>query len=544
MRLALLQFNPCVGSIEANTREIFALAQQAYAQTGATLMVASELCITGYPPEDLLFRDELFERVEKSLAWLAEQTTEFALIVGAPLKREGHPMNAAVWVEAGKQKAVYFKRHLPNYGVFDEKRYFKSDKNPVVVKHQGIRFGLAICEDVWRSKALKEAKKAGAQIILSLNASPFQFDKQEQRYQVVQERLIENDLPIVYVNQVGGQDELVFDGGSFIMTHQGQVALQAPFFDLGFFACDVALDAQGRAQWTSVNSASLQAPQSLEARIYQALVSGLRDYVHKNGFKGAVIGLSGGVDSALTLALAVDALGADQVEAVMMPSQFTADISQTDAADQAQRMGVRYHSLPISEMVQAFETALEPVFENLPASPYDVTHQNLQARSRGVMLMAISNRKGYLVLTTGNKSEMAVGYATLYGDMAGGFAPLKDVYKTQVYRLCEYRNTLSHVIPERVITRPPSAELAPDQKDEDSLPPYPVLDGILQAFIEMRHSVEQIVRQGYERETVEQVVKWVIRNEYKRRQAAPGVKITERAFGRDRRYPMTNGFFG
>ena len=535
--IAMAQMNPTVGGIESNTAKIIQAAKRAQKQ-GADLVVFPELVITGYPPEDLLFRDELHERVELALETICEhfEDSSTAIVVGAPIQEGQDLRNSAVWIEAGEIRAVYHKRHLPNYGVFDEKRYFKADRTPVVVEFQGTKFGLAVCEDVWRSKAVRKSKEAGADVILALNASPYHYDKHGERLAAVRERIKDVALPIVYVNQIGGQDELIFDGESFVMNAEGQRVFNAPNFVEGEYYVEYK-----QGQWTA---RSMELPRlTEEEQIYRALVMGVQDYVHKNGFKGALLGLSGGIDSALVLALAVDALGKDNVQAVMMPSEYTASMSLQDAEAEAVALGVEYNVVEINPMFESFKTGLAPVLENHPPSEWDVTDQNLQARSRGVLLMAISNRKGYLVLPTGNKSEMAVGYATLYGDMAGGFAPLKDVPKTMVYRLSKFRNTVSPVIPERVIIRPPSAELAPDQKDEDNLPPYDILDAILEKFVEESMSASDIIAEGFDEDTVEKVIRLVTRNEYKRRQAAPGIKITQKAFGRERRYPITSSFF-
>jgi NAD+ synthase (glutamine-hydrolysing) len=404
-----------------------------------------------------------------------------------------------------------------------------------VVDIKGVAVALTICEDIWFAEPMAQAREAGAQLMLSLNASPFHLDKQREREEVLVERALEGARPIIYVNQVGGQDELVFDGGSCVVSASGQVCQRVPAFNEGLYPVDLHLD----AEQVTPRSATCAPLPELEASVYQALVIGVRDYVRKNGFKGVLLGLSGGIDSALTLAVAVDALGAECVEAVMMPYRYTAQISLEDAEAEAKALGVTYRVLPIASMVEAFMGTLAPVFEGMAR---DTTEENLQARCRGTLLMAISNKKGYLVLTTGNKSEMAVGYATLYGDMAGGFDVLKDVPKTLVFRLCEYRNTLGRVIPQRVIDRPPSAELAPDQKDEDSLPPYPVRDEILKLYIEHDLSADAIIAEGFDEDMVKRVLRLVDLNEYKRRQAAVGVRVTQRGFGRDRRYPITSGW--
>lgn len=534
LRIALAQLNFRVGDIPGNVEKILLHARDARDRLGADLIVFPELALIGYPPEDLLLRPSLEQRVERALARLGE-VPGITLVLGYPRLEGGHLLNVAGAWRDGILLGEYAKQQLPNYDVFDEKRYFQPGHEAVVIEQGGRRFGLTVCEDIWFAGPAALAKAAGAELLLNLNASPFHADKQAERIAVVRERVQETGLPVVYVNLVGGQDELVFDGGSFVLNAQGEVVAEAPLCAEGLYTVD--LDAAGVPQ-------AQPRPETLgeEAAVYEALVLGVRDYINKNGFKGAVLGLSGGIDSALTLAIAVDAIGAERVQAVMMPFRYTAAMSIEDAEAEARTLGVKYSVLGIEPMFNAFMETLAPEFEG---TPRDKTEENLQARSRGVLLMAISNKKGYIVLTTGNKSEMAVGYATLYGDMAGGFDVLKDVPKTLVFRLSEYRNSLSPAhppIPQRVIDRPPSAELAPDQKDEDSLPPYPVLDEILRRYVEEDESAETIVAAGFERETVFRVLRMVDFNEYKRRQAAVGPRITRRAFGKDRRYPIVNGW--
>lgn len=532
LHIAMAQCNFLVGDIAGNCELILAEAEQAKAR-GAELVVFSELALTGYPPEDLLLRPSLQTRIESALEAISAASTDIAIAVGFPWKEGGHLYNCAgVWF----QKAClgrYAKQCLPNYQVFDEQRYFKAGTRTEVVALKGHRIGLTICEDIWHSGPVEQSVLAGAEIILNLNASPFHQGKQGERLTVLGRHARQHGVPILYVNQVGGQDELVFDGASFAVDAQGEPCLQMPEYEVA--SADVC--------WSDHQllalSPSQPAHESELSSLYQALVVGVRDYVNKNRFKGVVLGLSGGIDSALTMAIAVDALGPDRVEAVMMPFQYTSDMSKEDASEQADTMGVRYHSLSISPMYDAFMSALASNFQGLPR---DTTEENLQSRCRGVLLMALSNKNGYMVLTTGNKSEMAVGYATLYGDMAGGYGALKDVYKTRVFDLARYRNTLGYVIPERVIVRPPSAELAPDQIDEDSLPPYPVLDAILERYIEQDMSAEAIIEDGFDNDAVMRVVRLVDLNEYKRRQAPIGVRVTQRGFGRDRRYPITNGW--
>ncbi|HET19411.1 MAG TPA: NAD+ synthase [Chromatiales bacterium] len=567
LRIALAQLNLTVGDIDGNAAKIIDWTRRAREQFQADLIFFPELALSGYPPEDLVKRGDFMAACEAAVQHLLRELPHgIGAVVGLPETEGGKRYNSAIVLRDGAIVARYRKQRLPNYGVFDELRYFTPGTEACVLAPlplggvgrsspdealaesgslapglrsapsglQSLTFGLTICEDLWHPEPLAQARAAGAQVLLGLNASPYQHDKPGQRERTLRARVTETGLPIVYVNLVGGQDELVFDGGSMVMDASGQVIHRLPMFEEALGCIEVDGDGAIRAV------DGLQA-ESLDetAAVYRALVLAIRDYAHKNGFKGALLGLSGGIDSALTLALAVDALGADQVEAVMMPSRYTADISQTDAHAEALALGVAYHVVPIEPSFAAFQQMLAPVLHGRPSG---TTDENLQARSRGVILMGISNATGKLLLTTGNKSEMAVGYATLYGDMAGGFAPLKDVPKMLVFRLATYRNTLSPVIPERVITRPPSAELRPDQKDEDSLPPYPVLDAILEAYIERMEGIPEIVARGFDEATVRRVIRMVDLAEYKRRQAPPGVKITSRAFGRERRYPITNRF--
>jgi len=539
--VVMAQINTLVGDIDGNLRLIVDSAEQAAKDHGARMVVFPELTLTGYPPEDLLLRASVEIRIEKALRELQSRCEQHPLlrdvylVVGYPRMRADGLYNTAGVLHRGQWIVEYDKHCLPNYQVFDEKRYFRAGDAPAVFVVDGIAVALSICEDIWNAEPTQKAKAAGASLLINLNASPFHIDKQRERIELVRKRVAEGGMPVVYVNQVGGQDELVFDGGSFAMNADGSVAVQAPNFDAGLFPLTLQING-GRC---SVVTQTLSPAQSLPQSVYQALVMGVRDYVNKNGFKGIVLGLSGGIDSALTLAIAVDALGADRCEAIMMPFRYTADMSREDAAAEAQLLGVRYSEIPIEPMFESFMAALSDAFKD---TARDKTEENLQARCRGVLLMAISNKKGCLVLTTGNKSEMAVGYSTLYGDMAGGFDVLKDVPKTLVFELSRYRNTVSAVIPARVITRPPSAELAPDQKDEDSLPPYSVLDAILALYIEHDLSAQAIVAKGFDEVIVHRVIRMVDLNEYKRRQAPVGVRITKRGFGRDRRYPITSGW--
>ena len=535
IRIALAQWDFLVGDIPGNAEKIIELAQRARQEQQADLVVFPELALTGYPPEDLLLRPSLQVRVENALQAICSAVTEVALIVGLPWRDGDTLYNAAALIEQGQVKGLYYKQCLPNYQVFDEVRYFQPGRLPFVASVKGIKVAINICEDLWQEAPVRLAAEAGAQLLVSLNASPFHVGKQQERYDLVRQRVRDNRLPVIYLNTTGGQDELVFDGGSFVMDAAGELALAAPQFLQDLFVVECRLEAS--------RVIPLQGPRheplTEEASVYQALVWGVRDYVNKNRFKSVVLGLSGGLDSAVTLAVAADALGADRVRAIMMPFRYTSSISLEDAELQAKTLGVRYEVLPIEPVYDAFMNVLSEPFAGLPA---DTTEENLQARCRGVLLMSISNKTGALVLTTGNKSEIAVGYSTLYGDMAGGFDVLKDVPKTLVYRLANYRNGLAPCIPQRVIDRPPSAELAPGQEDQDSLPPYEILDQILHLYIEQDLSADAIVAQGFSRDEVYQVLRLVDINEYKRRQAPIGVRISKRGFGRDRRYPITSGW--
>lgn len=535
LRVAMAQLNLPVGDIHGNVERIIAAAREARLRWQADLLLLPELSLCGYPPEDLLLRASMQRRIEAALERVCQEVHDIRLLIGFPwVEEDGRRYNACALIEDGVLRARYFKQKLPNYQVFDERRYFEPGSAPCVVEIAGVPVSLGICEDLWHPGPMAAARDAGARVMLSLNASPFHRGKQQEREAVLARRAREGTMPVLYVNQVGAQDELVFDGGSCVVAADGCVLQRAPAYEEGLFLVELQF-AAGQVRVPPATCAPLQ---SEEASVYGALVLGVRDYVQKNGFKGVVLGLSGGVDSALTLAIAVDALGAERVEAVMMPYRYTAQMSLEDAEAEARTLGVTYSVLPIASMVEAFMQTLAPVFEGLGR---DTTEENLQARCRGTLLMAISNKKGYLVLTTGNKSEVAVGYCTLYGDMAGGFDVLKDVPKTLVFRLCQYRNSLAgEVIPQRVIDRPPSAELAPDQKDEDSLAPYPVLDEILRLYVEEDLSAEAIIACGFEAATVRKILRLVDLNEYKRRQAAIGPRITQRAFGRDRRYPITS----
>ena len=531
--IVLAQLNCTVGDIDGNTARIIDVCRRSRDTLECKLVVFPELALTGYPPEDLLLRDDFILEVERGLERIGGEIEGVTAIIGHPFRDQSGLYNAASVFSEGRVMARYCKRELPNYSVFDEKRYFRPGNKPCVVEVDGVRLGITICEDIWHDGPVEESAAAGANLIVNLNASPFHMDKASEREsQVVAQRARRNILPIAYVNLVGGQDELVFDGGSFVSDNKGKVTHRARFFEEQLFRVD--FDNQLCPMQGNISKIP-----NLEESVYQALVTGVRDYVQKNGFPGVVVGLSGGVDSALTLAIAVDALGADSVQAMLMPSRYTREISIEDAIAEVDALGVAHRIVDIEPLFEVFLQQLAPVFEGFQP---DSTEENLQARIRGTLLMAVSNKTGAMVLATGNKSEMAVGYATLYGDMAGGFAAIKDVPKTLVYRLARYRNNKSKIIPERVLDRAPSAELAPDQEDQDTLPPYAVLDAILEAYIEHDKAVTDIVKEGLDADTVAGVVRRVKRNEFKRRQAAPGVRISQRAFGRDRRYPITSAF--
>ncbi|MFZ6688462.1 NAD+ synthase [Undibacterium sp. SXout11W] len=533
IKVAIAQMNSTVGDLTGNAAHIFEYVSKA-AQQGADIVVTPELSLVGYPPEDLLLRPAFYRKTEYALNQLATQLAVFPdvyVLVGHPAEDQGRRFNAVSVLANGVIVTSYFKRKLPNDMVFDEVRYFSEGHESCVFTVKGVKFGINICEDTWAKDAPQVAKDAGAQVLLVPNGSPFHMLKQHQRIEVMRANVTRSGMSLVYANLVGGQDELIFDGNSFVLNTAGELVAQLKH-------CETEL------QLIEFNGAepivqTLPVEEPIEAQIYQALVLGVRDYVTKNGFPGVLLGLSGGVDSALTLAIAVDALGAEKVRAVMMPSPYTADISLLDSRDMVQRIGVRYDELSIAGCFDAFRATLSQEFAGLKE---DTTEENIQARIRGTLLMALSNKYGSIVLTTGNKSEMAVGYCTLYGDMAGGFAVIKDIAKTMVYRLCAYRNSLSDVIPERILTRAPSAELRPDQTDQDSLPPYEVLDAIMQLYMEENKSREEIVAAGYTEEDVERITRLIKINEYKRRQAPIGIRITHRAFGRDWRYPVTSKF--
>jgi NAD+ synthase (glutamine-hydrolysing) len=534
LHILVAQLNLLVGDIDGNRDRVIEAARAARDEWGADLLVFPELTLTGYPPEDLLLRPELAERTQAALERILAATRGISLVLGYPKAAVGGLFNVAALVSDGRILGEYAKQLLPNYSVFDEKRYFQPGSGPCVLSFMGVRIGLTVCEDIWEEGPARQAAEAGAELLININASPYDAGKAPKREELIRMRAREHGIPIVYSNLVGGQDELVFDGGSFVVDAQGNVTQRADSFEESYLLTELELGTAPRP----LPGDKAKVPEEEDA-VYDALVLGVRDYVRKNGFSGAVLGLSGGIDSALTLAVAADALGPEQVQVVLMPSRYTADMSVADALEQARTLGVEASVIPIEPAFKAFLGMLE---QELAGHPADVTEENIQARCRGIILMAISNKKGRILLTTGNKSEMAVGYATLYGDMAGGFAPLKDVFKTQVYRLARHRNRKQAVIPERVITRPPSAELRPDQTDQDSLPDYDLLDAVLKRYIEDDESVARIVADGFSEAEVRRVAALVDRNEYKRRQAPPGVRISYRAFGRDRRYPITSGF--
>lgn len=542
--ICIAQLNFVVGDMSGNAKKIIDAATQAHAQ-GAKLLVMPELALCGYAAEDLLLRPSFQQAVDVALEQVIAASTAWPamkLLLGCPQAIEGslHRHNAALWIGGGRVLASYAKQALPNYGVFDELRYFKPEHQACLIDVDGIQVGVLICEDAWVQSPAQSAKNAGAQMLIVLNASPYHLGKQSEREAVFAQRAMETSLPVIYAHMVGGQDELVFDGGSFALNADGVVAARAPSFAAALPM--VTAQANGTAV---VLSGTVQETQEDNASLWKALVLGVQDYVTKNGFPGALLGLSGGVDSALVLAIAVDALGKDRVRTVMMPSPYTADISWQDAQEMADRLGVHHDVIDIAPQFEAFKNALAPQFKGLQE---DTTEENLQARIRGTLLMALSNKLGAIVLTTGNKSELATGYCTLYGDMAGGFAVIKDVLKTRVFELALWRNandpfgTGLNPIPLRIITRPPSAELRADQKDEDSLPPYPILDDIIVRYVENDEPIDEIVTAGHDRENVERVVRLIRINEYKRRQAPVGPRLSPRSFGKDWRSPITNGF--
>ena len=533
--IALAQLDFVVGDISGNTELIIETSKKAKRQYNADLIVFPELSISGYPPEDLLLHSGFKKRILEASNKIQQEINGIDALVGYPEYQNGKIFNSCSVFSEKKEIVRYRKEALPNYSVFDEKRYFESDDNPVIFSVKGKKIGINICEDIWQEQAAIRSKEAGAELIIVINGSPYEKNGQEKREKVVKRLTEVTGLPFVYLNMIGGQDELLFDGSSFVMDKNGEIVYRAKSFEESLDLIEFEINDDGCSPLKSRVHKVLPQVES----IYKALVRGTRDYIKKHKFPGVVLGLSGGIDSALTLAIACDAIGSDKVRAVMMPYIFTSDMSKNDAKAQASLLNVQYDILPISTLYNSAIELLRPIFMDAAS---DSTEENIQSRSRGIILMAISNKTGLMLLTTGNKSEMAVGYATLYGDMAGGFAPIKDCTKTMVKKLASYRNTISEVIPKRVIEREPSAELSENQKDSDTLPPYEILDPILEAFIEEDLSVEEIVDLGFDRKTVIRVLEMVKRNEYKRRQTPPGVRISNRAFGRDWRYPITSGY--
>ncbi|MEJ2452471.1 MAG: NAD+ synthase, partial [Gammaproteobacteria bacterium] len=521
--------------IEGNARKIMTVCAEAGQRYQADIILFPELALVGYPPEDLLLRQDLYLRCQQALNDILQQVGEYHVVMGLPERDANGIYNAALVLHRQQVIARYHKHAVPNYSVFDEKRYFAAGDAPCVVEIAGVPMGITICEDIWVDAPVQRSVAAGARVILNINASPYHLRKDAERHAVVRRHIQQHAIPLVYVNQIGGQDELVFDGASFVMNARGECVFQAPAFEEALYPVEIQIEGGD----VSIAHQACAPVLSEEESAYRALVTGVRDYVHKNNFNGVVIGLSGGIDSALTLAIVVDAIGAEGVEGVLMPSRYTASMSIEDAIQQCHTLGVAHHQISIEP---AFVTFLDMLKEAFAGLPVDTTEENIQARCRGLILMAIANKKRKIAMTTGNKSEMAVGYATLYGDMAGGFDVLKDVSKTLVYRLARWRNREREVIPQRVLDRPPSAELAPDQKDSDSLPDYALLDPILQRYVELDQGPEEIIAAGFDAKLVMRVIRMVDSAEHKRRQAPPGVRITPRAFGRDRRYPLTSGY--
>jgi NAD+ synthase (glutamine-hydrolysing) len=550
LRVVMAQLDLIVGDIDSNTELLLSSARRAIAEFEADLIAFPELTLTGYPPEDLLLRPSLQPRISNAIDQILAADLNIYLVFGHPLKEGDSLFNALSIIKGGKLLATYRKQCLPNYLVFDERRYFDAGNEPLVMEIAGSNIAFNICEDMWESAPIELVKLRCADLLININASPFSINKLSERQQLLKQQSIKGGFPIIYVNLVGGQDELVFDGGSMAIAATGECKYLAPRFEEGLYLVDIGLEKkdEGSIRHASssltIDSYNIAPPMSMEAEVYSSLVIGVRDYVEKNKFSGVVLGLSGGIDSALTLAIAVDALGAARVHAVMMPFEFTSQLSLDAAAEQANTLAVNYQVIPISNIYNAFIESLKVEFNE---TQVDVSEQNIQARCRGVLLMAISNKKGYLVLTTGNKSEIAVGYSTLYGDMAGGFDVLKDVAKSLVYRLATYRNReyvaeVREAVPQQVIDRPPSAELAADQIDQDSLPPYDILDEILEMYVEKDFSAVDIIAAGFDELVVKKVLRLVDLNEHKRRQSPIGVRLTQRGFGRDRRYPITNAW--
>ena len=550
LKVVMAQLDLIVGDIDSNTELLLSSARRAIAEFEADLIAFPELTLTGYPPEDLLLRPSLQPRISNAIDQILAADLNIYLVFGHPLKEGDSLFNALSIIKGGKLLATYRKQCLPNYLVFDERRYFDAGSEPLVMEIAGSNIAFSICEDMWESAPIELVKSRCADLLININASPFSINKLSERQRLLKQQSIKGGFPIIYVNLVGGQDELVFDGGSMAIAATGECKYLAPRFEEGLYLVDIGLETKDddstrhASSSLTIDSYNIAPPMSMEAEVYSSLVIGVRDYVEKNKFSGVVLGLSGGIDSALTLAIAVDALGAAQVHAVMMPFEFTSQLSLDAAAEQANTLAVNYQVIPISNIYNAFIESLKVEFNE---TQVDVSEQNIQARCRGVLLMAISNKKGYLVLTTGNKSEIAVGYSTLYGDMAGGFDVLKDVAKSLVYRLATYRNReyvaeVREAVPQQVIDRPPSAELAADQIDQDSLPPYDILDEILEMYVEKDFSAVDIIAAGFDELVVKKVLRLVDLNEHKRRQSPIGVRLTQRGFGRDRRYPITNAW--
>ena len=549
LSIALAQINPIVGDVDGNIELIQNVREEA-SVGGADILVAGELTVSGYPPEDLVLKPAFMDCIEEKVTALAAKTADGgpALIIGTPWRQDGKLFNAVMLLDKGKIVTIRYKNLLPTYGVFDEDRVFERGPMPGPISFKGVRLGVMICEDMWKPDVTECLDESGAEILIVINGSPFEVDKPDQRLNLAVARVTETGLPLAYINLVGGQDELVFDGGSFVLNADRQLQVQMPVFVEGLFISEWIKSDVGWSCLEGDIDPAHDTKEQILASVYQAMVLGLRDYVNKNQFPGVILGLSGGIDSGLSAAVAVDAIGAQNVHCIMMPSPYTSRESLDDAAEQAKVLGISYDTVPIIDAMKVFEDMLAPVFGNIEA---DTTEENIQARARGLVVMAISNKFGFMPLTTGNKSEMSVGYATLYGDMCGGYSVLKDVYKTTVFSVSNWRNKNfiqgflgpnGSAIPDRIINKKPSAELKPDQFDEDSLPPYDVLDDILISLIEGESAVDDIVAKGHDPETVRLVWRMLDRAEYKRRQAPPGVKISSRAFGRDRRYPITNGF--
>ena len=530
------QLNFTVGDIENNTKKIIRAIKKGSEEYNADIIIFPELSVSSYPPEDLLLRPAFNNSINFALEKIKSETKNIQVILGYPLKKDEKLYNACSLIHDREIKKTYCKQYLPNYGVFDEKRYFLPGNETCLFEINGVTAALSICEDIWVAKPIADAAAADAKILFNINASPYDKNKNSEREKIISKRASESDMHVVYVNLVGGQDELIFDGNSMIFDKNGEVIFRAPEFKEGLYEAYINTE-QIKIKSNIKKETDLNFIK--EKSIYSGLVIGVKDYVKKNNFQGVIVGLSGGIDSALTLCIAVDALGPENVEALIMPSRYTAKMSTDDACALAKKLKVPYEIISIEPPFTAFLEALKPIFKK---SPVDTTEENIQARSRGILLMAISNKYNKLVLTTGNKSEMSVGYATLYGDMAGGYSPLKDVWKTLVYQLAIWRNKNRKVIPERIINRPPTAELRDNQLDQDTLPDYEILDQILEQYIELDKRPEEIIRNGFDEETVYKIVNLVDKNEYKRRQAAPGVKITRKAFGKDRRYPISSGY--